>query len=164
MDISLLANKARHLFQGHKSTASNAYFIKTLPNRNMLKKFGGKMDIKEYRDGCMKLNGEIIGTDRTNPMGLCRKEQRKNIKPTAFIDETLVKIVRVTVNSNGSLQTVGHNNPHNHTADKKRTFQNSEQLITQKMQESKQRKIQKQSKNMFTLDKMMHLEVKNETK
>lgn len=161
MDIALMANKVRHLFQGHKSGPENTYFVKPVPNRNLLQKFGGRMTIGQFRDGCMKLNGEIIGQDSTNPMRMCRKFQCQQMKPTAFIDETLVKIVRVTVNSTQALQTVRQGPQSTVDNSKKRNYQNSEQQISQKMQESKQRKIEKQKKNMYTLDHIMKLNVNN---
>lgn len=95
MYLALIANRARHLPPGDDSHAGNAYYIRGLPNKYQLEMFGGQKRIDQYREGCMRLDGSICGyEDDLIELMLPRKFRREHIEPPAFIDKSIVTIVR----------------------------------------------------------------------
>jgi len=150
-----------------KSGPSNAYFVKLPASRNSLKMFGGKASIDEYRDGFMRLDGSIIGTDPTNPLNMLKKRKR-NVELPSFIDDSIAKMVRVSVAKTGILQ--------NHRLNEKNRFYNNaanakqngpavnpqygERAIQQKLEESRVRREVKSTSANHRLDSIMKLSIK----
>ncbi|KAG5192166.1 hypothetical protein JKP88DRAFT_250986 [Tribonema minus] len=60
--IALLANRARSVPSGERPSCLNAVYLRCLPSRERLEMFGGDLSIHEYRAGCMRLDGTIIGS------------------------------------------------------------------------------------------------------
>lgn len=151
-----------------KSGPQNAYFVKLPASRNSLKMFGGKVSIDEYRDGFMRLDGSIIGTDPTNPLNMLKKRKR-NVELPSFIDDSIAKMVRVSVAKTGILQ--------NHRLNEKNRFysnaanakqsgptvnphQYGERAIQQKLEESRVRREVKSTNANHRLDSIMKLSIK----
>lgn len=150
-----------------KSGPQNAYFVKLPPPRNSLQMFGGTSTIDQWRDGFMKLDGSIIGTDPTNPMGMLKKRKR-DVELPSFIDDSIAKMVRVSVAKTGILQ--------NHRINENKRFYSSsasavqtgpttnpyqfgERAIQQKLEESRQRREVKSITANHRLDSIMKLSI-----
>jgi len=119
-NISILANRVRHLLPGEKSNAKNAHVLKTAPERNLLQMFGGNLSIEEFRSGFMTLTGDIIGTD-LKLSERDRRQIRADIKPPIFLDSSLLSKNRYS-SIDGWLLNV--NNGQNSSTVRKRGRQN----------------------------------------
>jgi hypothetical protein len=105
MDIAVLAQKVRKVVVATKPGMHDAVLLKSVPSKFTLKMFGGSMSIDAYRSGCMRIDGSYCGEDPSNPMNMLAKRHRSDYEPPAFIDNATAKIIRRSVNANGSIQT-----------------------------------------------------------
>lgn len=174
VDIALLANRHRKLHEGHKSSASNGITLRTLPKRSALRLFGGHMTIEEYRQGCIQLDGTVCGEDQI--MTLLRPKQRRECyEAPAFIDKSIVTIVRCEVN-NGQFSTCHSGMPTfnsgtnrnirscsstNNTSTGNPAAAGNDMSIRQKMAESRRRKSSATAfSSGMTLDRVMGVVIK----
>lgn len=144
--LALLANKNRLLHLGETSKATNAVFIKPVPNKYTLKLFGGSLSIDEYRRGCIRFDGSTCGQADQLFGYLDPKKRRDWIQPPSFIDKSIVTIVRCE-NINGELKRsndgtsvfpkMGHQ-PQRSASSTQNT--SSDMSIRQRMAESRKRR------------------------
>lgn len=100
--IAIVANKARRMHTGNEKGTHNAVWLVNVPPRDKLRLFGGTMDIEQFRKGCLRYDGTFIGLEDGSPPP--KEPSRTGLKPAAFIDESIVSLVRCTT-EHGTPQT-----------------------------------------------------------
>jgi hypothetical protein len=91
--VALEANRSRRRLQGYEKCADNSVLVKALPRKECLQMFGGTVGIEDFRKGCIRYDGSVIGEEATLPSKSLNRK-RHGMVPAAFIDESKVSVLR----------------------------------------------------------------------
>lgn len=91
--IAVEANKSRRRFLQTERSVEGGIVLRNLPRKEKLQMFGGNLKIRDFRKGCTRLDGSLIDHEVSLPLSSL-KQERNTMRPPAFIDESLVSILR----------------------------------------------------------------------
>ena len=94
--IALEANRSRRRYVGYDKKIDNALVLGSVSAKECLKMFGGSITIEQFRKGCLRFDGTIIGGEDQLPH-TSLQSTRNGLVPPAFIDRSKVQILRCVI-------------------------------------------------------------------
>jgi hypothetical protein len=91
--IALEANRSRRRYVGYEKSIENAFVLGSVSSKESLQMFGGSTTIEEFRKGCLRFDGTVIGGEPQLPH-TSLQSIRNQLVPPAFIDKSKVQIFR----------------------------------------------------------------------